>query len=190
MDSMTQISQKILAERARHQPQQQHSPPPDTAPPPYAPSDSDDDSDSDNEEDSSPSSPIRLTINAAHSIQGSNNLVPTSPTPLADATKFSTILLHAVNQINNAFVAPDDLKSRRSVRVDLTINCGITVIGDRNVIGNVGLKPKAPQNAIDGAGAGDVMRTSVVAGAKRKAEEVSMAAEYESTRIANYAPGL
>ena len=159
MDPITQLSQKLLAERARQGPQQQRSPPP----PPYAPSDSGEDSDNDeHEEDEPASSPLKLTINAAHSIQGSNNLVPTSPTPLADATKFGTILLHAVKQLNNAHV-----KSGRAVKVDLTINCGITIVGDRNVIGNVGLKPKAPSNAIGSPGA--------VAGAKRKAEDVSQA---------------
>ena len=168
MDPITHISQKILAERARQGAQQQRSPPPESAPPPYTPSDSGDDSDEEQEDE--PSSPLKLTINAAHSVQGSNNLVPTSPTPLADATKFSTILLHAINQINSAATV-SHLKSRRAVKVDLTINCGITVIGDRNVIGNVGLKPKLPPNAICGPGA--ELGTSATVGAKRKAEEVS-----------------
>ena len=169
MDPFTQISQKLLAERARQaSQQQQRSSLPEAAPPPYTPSDSGDDSD--DEQEAEPSSPVKLTINAAHSIQGSNNLVPTSPTAIADATKFSTVLLHAVNQINNA-TNTSDLKSRRSVKVDLTINCGITVVGDRNVIGNVGLKPRALPSAVDVPDT--VLGSNVVAGAKRKAGEVS-----------------
>lgn len=169
MDSITHLSQKILAERARQGSQQQRPTPPESAPPPYTPADSDDDSDGDQEDDDS-SPPVKLTINAAHSIQGSNNLVPTSPTPLADATKFGAILLQAVNQINNVTSAPN-LQGRRAVRVDLTINCGITVVGDRNVIGNVGLKPKA---AMAISGPSTEIESNAVAGAKRKAEEVSL----------------
>lgn len=173
MDSITRLSQKILAERARNGTQQQ--PTPSTAPPPYSESDMDsDDEDSDDE-----SSPVKLIVNAAHSIQGSNNLVPTSPTPLADATKFSTLLLHAVNQINAANSAANANSTggaptfRRPLKVDLTINCGITVIGDRNVIGNVGLRPKQPNGAAAPPPPTTAATTStpVVAGAKRKSEE-------------------
>ena len=174
MDPITHITQKIMAERACQTTQRQPSTLPDTAlPPPYTPSDSDGDStdrDDDDDDDAPPSSPVKFTINAANSIQGSNNLVPTSPTPLADAMKFSTVLLHALKQINDV-VTSSDAKPRRKVKVALTINCGITIIGDRNVIGNVGLKPKSPPDAIADSGA--VMGASTVAGAKRKVEEVS-----------------
>ena len=168
MDPVTQITQKILAERARQLPQ--IHPPPEADPPPYTPSDDDEDMDSDTDSDAdAPSCPLKLTINAAHSIRGSNNLVPTSPAPLADATKFSTLLLHSINQINNAQV-----KSRRALRVDLTINCGITVIGDRNVIGPVGLKPKGGTSTNVIEGAVPALRANTVVGAKRKADEVSL----------------
>ncbi|KAI7523232.1 hypothetical protein KC331_g18793, partial [Hortaea werneckii] len=101
-------------------------------------------------------------LNAAHNIQGSNNLVPTSPSPLADATRFTTLLLAAVKQLNSA--ASDPLSSSASrifpaakrappLNVDLTINCGITIVGDRNVVGNVSLKPKAPAQAFAGPAA-------------------------------------
>ena len=159
---LTQISQKLLAERAR---QSLAPKSPIEAPPPYTSSEADSDSDDDEEEDE-PESPLSLTINAAHSIQGSNNLVPTSPTPLADATRFSSLLLHAVNQMNNTATT----KPRRKLKVDLTINCGITVIGDRNVIGNVGLKARPPLMTI----AGPQLGNSALAGAKRKAEEVQL----------------
>lgn len=174
MDPITQTSQKLLLERLRQGLAQQRSPS-EEAPPPYTSSDFEGDSDSD-EDDGEDDSPLSLTINAAHSIQGSNNLVPTSPTPLADATKFSSLLLHAVNQLNNSTPTCSSSagKSRRRLKVDLTINCGITVIGDRNVIGNVGLKARqSPPMAI----AGPQLGNSAVAGAKRKAEE---AAEQEA----------
>lgn len=142
------------------------------APPPYSPSETDGASDDDDDEEDGPSSsPLKLTINAAHSIQGSNNLVPTSPTPLADATKFSTILLTAIKQLNTVHELAEGY-SRRALKVDLAINCGITVIGDRNVVGNVGLKPKAPAQGVARPAAMVASPSeSAVAGAKRKGEE-------------------
>ncbi|KAI7131561.1 hypothetical protein KC316_g17032, partial [Hortaea werneckii] len=137
-------------------------------------------------------------LNAAHNIQGSNNLVPTSPSPLADATRFTTLLLAAVKQLNSA--ASDPLSSSASrifpaakrappLNVDLTINCGITIVGDLNVVGNVSLKPKAPAQAFAGPAAAHSTTSTTannatanaaaaapgapdhaVAGAKRKAD--------------------
>ncbi|KXT02803.1 hypothetical protein AC578_5391 [Pseudocercospora eumusae] len=152
--SITHLTQKILTERAR---QRQSNPTPEAPPPPY--SEDDDDMDSENEEEL----PVQLTLNATTSIKGSNNLIPTSPSLLQDATRFSTLLLHAVNQINAANThanseATESSKLRRHLRVDLTINCGVSVVGDRNVIGNVGLRPKN-------------QATDAVAGAKRKSED-------------------
>lgn len=163
MDPIAQLTQKLLAGSALQPTQrQQQQPTPDTAPPPY---EDDSDSDSDDDDSAPQSSPLKVTINAAHQIQGSNNLVPTSPTALADAAKFSTILLHSLNAINNA--AGAGAGQRRALKLDLTINCGITVVGDRNVVGNVGLKQKSRMGVVDAGGA-----TSAVAGAKRKAEGV------------------
>lgn len=159
MDQVTQIINKLNAERARNMTHIQ--PPPEADPPPYSSSDSDTDSDNDEEEDQeAPFCPLKLTINAAHSIRGSGNLVPTPPAPLADATKFSTLLFHSINQINNAHAI-----SKRPLRVDLTINCGITIIGDRNVVGAVALRPK---------GGPQPTGPNAMVGAKRKAEEVSL----------------
>ncbi|KAK3112093.1 hypothetical protein LTR53_011988 [Teratosphaeriaceae sp. CCFEE 6253] len=165
MDCIQHMCQKIAAERMNRRSTDLIAPPP-----PYTPSDTDgEDADSDPED---VPAPLKLTVNAAHSVQGSNNLLPTSPTALSDATRFSTLLLAAIHQINNAASA------KRSLKVDLTINCGVTVIGDRNVIGNVGLKPKSPSPpaALVAAGPGIAATTSVrpasaVAGAKRRAED-------------------
>ncbi|KAK4560441.1 hypothetical protein LTR86_005637 [Recurvomyces mirabilis] len=188
MDPLQHLSQKLSAERTYQSLRQQQPTPPTTAPPPYTPSernDVDTDTDSDDEGEPTPSSPpVKLTINAAHRIQGSNNLVPTSPTPLADATKFSAVLLAAVQQLNAAAAAAEASTgtARRALNVDLTINCGITVIGDRNVVGNVGLKAKSSLAANDVAGAsnGNVVApthghgspSAVVVGAKRKGGDV------------------
>jgi hypothetical protein len=163
MDPIAQLSQKLAAEQVYQSIRQQPTPP-ETAPPPYTPSDLDSDSE---DEDEADEEPMKLTINAAHRVQGSNNLVPTSATPLADATRFSTLLLTAVNQINRTAEA----RPRRGLKVDLTINCGITVVGDRNVIGNVAVKPRTPAQAVAGPSVATCSASSSVAGAKRKAED-------------------
>lgn len=167
MESITHLSQKLAAERARNGAQRQ-PPLPETAPPPY--SESEPDSDEEDDDDSDPA-PTKLVINAANNIQGSNNLVPTSPSPLADATRFSTLLLHAVNQINSANATANQTatlsgqpRQRRQLRLDLTINCGTTIVGDRNVVGHVGIRPKAPTASLPSPAA-------AVSGAKRKAED-------------------
>ncbi|KAK4507436.1 hypothetical protein PRZ48_001171 [Zasmidium cellare] len=187
MDSITRLSQKILAERAaRNGPQH----PPSTAPPPYSESDMESDDEDDSDDETSSSSPLKLTVNAAHSIQGSGNLVPTSATPLADATKFSTLLLHAVNQINaaNKLASTSTTPTcRRPIKVDLTINCGITVVGDRNVIGNVGVKPKAPNGVA--APALPASTAAAVAGAKRKSEEPNAGEEPAAKKVATKEDG-
>ncbi|KAI7229994.1 hypothetical protein KC330_g7179 [Hortaea werneckii] len=204
MDPLAQLSQKVSPEQTNqslYRQLHQQQPTPDSAPPPYMPSEHDDyeddseDEDNEPEDQQPPSSPLKLTLNAAHNIQGSNNLVPTSPSPLADATRFTTLLLAAVKQLNSAAsepIPPSRIFSAAAKRVpllnvDLTINCGITIVGDRNVVGNVSLKPKAPAqafagpaaahpttsttaNAAAGAAAGGTA-DHAVAGAKRKADD-------------------
>lgn len=165
-------------------------------------SDSDDDEDNEPDDQHSPSSPLKLTLNAAHNIQGFNNLVPTSPSPLADATRFTTLLLAAVKQLNSASglaSSPGRFPaSKRSplLNVDLTINCGVTIVGDRNVVGNVSLKPKAPAQAFAGPAAAHPPTSTItnaataaagtavggtadhaVAGAKRKADDDEVSGE-------------
>lgn len=165
MDTLTQLNNKIMAERTR-QPPTVHEPIDTAPPPPYTNAD-DSDSDSDSSEDEEP---MKLIINANNSVHGSNNLVPTSQSTLADATKFSAILLNTIAQLNNA--ANDQTSLSRRLHVDLTINCGITVVGNRNVVGNIGLKPKAPTLTPNGfTAATDLTFENVVAGAKRKAED-------------------
>ena len=161
MDQVIQIANRMIAERTRNITHVQA--PPEVEPPPYAASDAEDSDDEDDEDQDGRSHSLKLIINAAHSIRGNGNLVPTSPAPLADPTKFSTVLLHALNQINNVATASPS----KPLRVELTINCGNTIIGHHNVVGAVGMRPKGgPESPTDGG--------SVTVGAKRKAEEVSL----------------
>lgn len=197
MDSsdFAHLQQKIRVEQIRNVLQQQQVP--SCPPPPYEDDDSDVDSnDEDNETaedeltgDLPPASslPMKLVINAANRIQGNNNLVPTSACPLADASNFSGLLMQAVSELNS--IAAEQLvtaggqrRAARPLKVDLTINCGITVIGDRNVVGNVGLRPKAGTPMANMAGGTNSVFESAKqaaetpaasAGAKRKIDEVS-----------------
>ena len=180
MDPFTRTNPKMLAERVRR-----HTSPPETAPPPpYSPPESDEsDEDSDDDPYEEPSSlPLKLTIDASNSVQGSNNLVPTSPTQLPDAAKISSLLLHAVNQINQS--GHETSGGRSPLRVDLTINCGNTIVGDRNVIGNVGLRHGTPTAGFGSPIPGPQLGGPVTIGAKRKVVDEDGAAEHSSKRIA------
>lgn len=139
----------------------------DTAPPPPY---TDTDSDAGDYEQQQPQH--KLTINAEHKITGQGNLVPLNPSALADATKFSAILLSAIARLNSAASADGD-GQKRQLCVDLTINCGVTVMGSRNVVGNIGVKRKAPIPMPDGSKAAEVVLGSegAVGGAKRKADD-------------------
>lgn len=177
---ITELTNKIMAEGAAHQ---QHQATHTAPPPPYSDPDTDADSD---DEDPDEEEPMKLVINASNTIHGSNNLVPTSPSALADASKFSSILLHTIAQLNQAARGRDG--SMRPLRVDLTVNCGVAVVGDRNIIGTFGLKPKAPTLAPNGfavdaqvAAAG----AQVAAGAKRKAEDEVSLSNLECTNGPN-----
>lgn len=137
-------------------------------PPPYT------DADSDTEDHQQEQLQHRLTINAEHKITGQCNLVSLNPSVLADATKFSAILLNAVAQLNSAAVSNADGETRKPLCVDLTINCGVHVVGSRNVVGNIGLKRKAPVPTPEDSTAVEMADTGVaegaVGGAKRKAD--------------------
>ena len=105
---------------------------PDTAPPAYTAEPPEDNiSDFGDEDDPSP---ISLTLNAGTQVEGAGNMIATPP--LADATRLSTLLLAAVQRLNSVKTEATETGSHPPVlHVNLTINCGITVNGDRNVIG-------------------------------------------------------
>lgn len=143
-------------------------------PPPYTDVDSDDAEDYEQQQQPH----HKLTINADHKITGQGNLVPLNPSILSDATRFSAVLLKVIAQLNAAANADGDGHTR-PLSVDLTINCGVHVIGSRNVVGNIGMKRKAPviptpegsvatSEVVDvGVGA----EGAVIGGAKRKADD-------------------
>lgn len=108
----------------------------------------------DYEHDSEDPAPITLSLNADTQVHGAGNMIATPP--LADATRLSTLLLTAVQSLNAAETDATDFTSRTPVlHVNLTINCGITVHGDRNVIGyrTQGVLPTASKRkAVDEVG--------------------------------------
>lgn len=145
-------------------------------PPPYTDADSED-----TEDYEQPQQQHKLTINADHKITGQGNLVSVNPSILADATKFSAILLKTIAVLNAAATSTaggdGNDQARRPLCVDLTINCGVHVIGSRNVVGNIGLKRKAPIPVSEGSTAAEMVdvgaegAAAVVGGAKRKADD-------------------
>jgi hypothetical protein len=179
-----QITNKTMADRTRQpvsafiqQIQQAEQAMDNAPPPPYT----DADSDAEDYEPQQQQQPQhKLTINADHKITGQGNLVSVNPSILADATKFSAILLKVIAQLNSAAVVnanrEGDGQTRRPLCVDLTINCGVHVIGSRNVVGNIGLKRKAPVPMPEGSSTAAEMvnigaeGAAVVGGAKRKAD--------------------
>ena len=117
---------------------------PDTAPPAYT-AEPPEDNMSDFEAEDDPS-PISLTFKAGTQIEGTGNMIATPP--LADATRLSTLLLAAVQRLNTVKTEATETGSQPPVlHVNLTINCGITVNGDRNVIGykTQGVLPTSPK---------------------------------------------
>ncbi|KAK5006020.1 hypothetical protein LTR28_006992, partial [Elasticomyces elasticus] len=94
---------------------------------------------------------------------------------LADATRFSALLLNAVQQLNAKAEASGG--RRRRLNVNLTINCGLTVVGDRNYAGS-GAAQRSGGAAVAAAAvttpaASPVATTAAAAtaGAKRKADD-------------------
>jgi hypothetical protein len=131
MDSLMHSCQKIMLERAsaeegEHHPQELS----DIPPPAYTAGDNLSDSEGEDEDPS----PVTLVLNADTKVHGTGNMIATPP--LADATRLSTLLLAAVQSLNAAKGnAPESGSPTPVLQVHLTINCGITVIGDKNVVG-------------------------------------------------------
>jgi hypothetical protein len=131
MDSLMHSCHKIMLERAsaeddEHHPQQLS----DIPPPAYTA----EDNLSDREDEDEDPSPVTLILNADTKVHGTGNMIATPP--LADASRLSALLLAAVQSLNAAKTNAIESGSSTSVlQVNLTINCGITVIGDKNVIG-------------------------------------------------------
>lgn len=182
---IAEILQKLIADGATQIT-------PGDAPPPYSlsgPSTTnpanniaiDDEDEFSENDDDDPSPDVNFTINATHNIRGNNNIVPTAATTYSIASKLSDALVGSIERMHNPLDSLGSRSSARRMKVSLTINCGITIIGDRNVVGNIphiGLKPKSPVGAVI-AGPVDGQRARAMAsvdggavqiGAKRKAE--------------------
>jgi hypothetical protein len=140
-------------------------------PPPYTDADDEGNGDSDSDSDSDPQDiwerPQKLTINAGRTITGVGNLVsPSSLTELAEANAFGTTLLAVISQLKNSASAGG--RGRR-LNVDLTINCGIMIVGHKNVVGipmRRNAEGKFTPSAPEATGV-----EAAVGGAKRKAED-------------------
>jgi len=106
---------------------------PECLPPPYTPADdSASDADSDTEEEETDD--LHLKINASTTIHGSNNLVSI---PQLDSARLSAILVSALRQHAGQSQTMKSDGSMRATKVNVEINCGISITGDRNVVGNV-----------------------------------------------------
>ncbi|KAK6005218.1 hypothetical protein QM012_007997 [Aureobasidium pullulans] len=134
MDSLLHSCQKIMLERASTEEDVEHHPRQISDIPPPAYSAEEPLIDLKDEEDDEDPFPVTLILNADTNIRGTGNMIATPP--LADATRLSALLLAAVQSLNAAKESATESGSPTPVlQVNLTINCGITVIGDKNVIG-------------------------------------------------------
>ncbi|THX94071.1 hypothetical protein D6C98_08258 [Aureobasidium pullulans] len=133
MDSFMHSCQKILLERAAAANGQQHPQDITDLPPAYTAQDTLSDSEDEDDDDEDPS-PITLVLNTDTQVHGTGNMIATPP--LADATRLSALLLAAVQSLSAAKTAATKPGSKTPIlQVNLTINCGITVTGNNNVVG-------------------------------------------------------
>ena len=90
-----------------------------------------------------------ITLNVGTIVRGSNNIVSAS-SPLADATRLSTLLLATVHKLNaraeEEHLRKEPDQTRTALQVNIVINAGITIIGKRNVVGSIPIrmKPQPP----------------------------------------------
>nr|POE47484.1 hypothetical protein CFP56_00815 [Quercus suber] len=74
--------------------------------------------------------PITLTVNVPYEIKGDLNVA--NVVPLVDATRYCTVLLTSIKQL----VQQDGALARvPRPQINLVVNCGVSVVGDRNFIG-------------------------------------------------------
>lgn len=89
---------------------------------------------------------IDLTINAATQIHGHNNLVPQSQAQYQDASRITAVLMQALQQFHERTLGAAQTEAQHStsgkMNISLTINCGTTIVGSRNVIGNFGVRAR------------------------------------------------
>jgi hypothetical protein len=135
-------------------------------PPPYTPPansffDEDD-------EDAEAAQTTNITIHAPTSIHGSHNVVTV---PMIDSARIAGLLMSVMNQ-------KITVAGGRQSNLNVQINCGMTVVGDRNVVGNVGLRtrpivPAPTSSSTQGTPADpEAVTTSTLSREKRKPSEV------------------
>jgi hypothetical protein len=123
-------------------------------PPPYTdPTPAEEDLDEGDEEYNPQPPPTSIYINASIGIQGSNNLVTTMP---LDTVHLVATVMAGLRQRN-----PQVAASNLHVQIQRVMN----IVGDRNVVGPFGVRPRQQPNAATAA--------RVTAARKRKAEEQS-----------------
>lgn len=136
-------------------------------PPPYTPPVEDMFGD-DGEEEESTVPTTNITINAPTSVHGSHNVVSLSS---MDPSRLTAILMSALNQKLQ--------QTEQQNNYNIQLNCGITVMGDRNVIGNVGVRSRpalATTAAVQSTGrtvAEDAAKTTLPSRKRRPSEVYS-----------------
>ena len=106
---------------------------PTTLPPPYTgPTRAEEDADVGDEEYDDQQPPPLVHINASTTIQGSNNIIPS--VPLETAHILATVMA-TLRRYN-----PQVVTGNVQVRIDR----GVNIVGDRNVVGVVGIRPRQP----------------------------------------------
>jgi hypothetical protein len=145
-------------------------------PPPYTPPTNlscfypteDGQEEEDEEEETTPST--NITFNSPITIHGHNNIVSFSS---ADFTRMAAMIVATVQK--STTVEP-------SRNININVNCGITVVGQRNLIGNGGIRPMALRQQMGQQVAAAAAATTTVptgtgassSSLKRKAEEVGV----------------
>ncbi|KAK3077540.1 hypothetical protein LTS18_009961, partial [Coniosporium uncinatum] len=124
---------------------------------------------------------LHLNINASTTIHGSNNLVSI---PQLDSARLSAILVSALRQHAAQSQTMKADGSMRAAKVNVEIDCGISITGDRNVVGNVPISLRRRQGEGVGSSTSSTAPVSAVAeavtaatagasstGAKRRADD-------------------
>lgn len=136
-------------------------------PPPYTPPPRNffNNADEDDEEEPEPS--ITFTIHAPTTVHGSNNIIAIPP---PDVARLTAAMIGSISQ-----------KLNLARNINVQINCGVSVIGDKNIVGNPAIRPllkQQPAVCSLAAASDDVVTNNLPAltptheTGKRKASEV------------------
>jgi hypothetical protein len=131
---------------------------PTTLPPPYTgPTPVEEDAD----EEYNPQPPTTVYVNSSTTIQGSHNLVSSTP---FETVHLTAAVMSALRQYN-----PQITTGNLHVRIDRSVN----IVGDRNAVGAPGIRPRQPAIPNSAMAASVAAATAAAAARKRKAEEQS-----------------